>query len=494
VNAINVRVRGIYATAISKILYDKGFNISHASKKIKERLKLKEANIPPDVTVKDLEHKQGVLIIGSFDEGKKVYETLINEISPPVTYVSKLPFHGIIKGEVVEVKNGVSIVDLGIKGINGVLREQLSVGEEVIVDVSRPLLPPEKTAVLSRNYMIHGKYVVLIHGRRGKVFFSEHIVDSKLKRSLKTISSLMKIEGKWGIKWRSAASIGKLDEIMLDLQNTAKYANDVLSKFEKAKKGEVIYRGQFFGILLFISNVKDALDEVRSKIYPTVKGHHRYKSLSDELTELVDYSEFIILEKPEFRSEISKTLEKYVIEKIMEKGKVEIEHISILSNEVKKLTPGHVVNINLGSDETVFTVKRVFKAKGVFDGLNVEKSPGDYDLMEFSTKYPLILHKYFSRNGSLKGIYLNINSPPEVVPGIIRYVDYEVDVAATSNEVKILDKDKLEKAVAEGIIVKDEASKIMKITMEAYKILDSMKKELEKLKIEDFKQIFLKKS
>ena len=73
---VNVRVRGIYATAISKILYDKGFNICHASKKIKERFGLKETLTPPNVTVKDLEHRQGVLVIGDYEEAKAAYNVL----------------------------------------------------------------------------------------------------------------------------------------------------------------------------------------------------------------------------------------------------------------------------------------------------------------------------------------------------------------------------------------------------------------------------------
>ncbi len=491
---VNVRVRGIYATAISKILYDKGFNICHASKKIKERFGLKETLTPPNVTVKDLEHRQGVLVIGDYEEAKAVYNVLKETVKPPITYVSKLPFHGIVKGEVVEVKNDASIVDLGISGIKGVLREHLNVSDEVVVDISRPLLPPNNMAVLSRNYMVHGKYVVLIHGRSGRVFFSEHITDPKLRRNLRTLASLMKIEGNWGIKWRSAATIGKVDELMLDLQNTVKYANEILSKFDKAKKGELIYAGQFFGIMIFSSENKNQLDEIRSKVYPTVKGHHKYKSLSDELTEIVDYSEYVLLSKPEMADDISEILLHYVYEKARERTRVEIEHISILENIIKKLTPGQIIKLTVEDNEAYVTVKRVFRSKGIYDGLGVEKEPGDYDLMEFSTKYPIIIHKYFSKNGEFKGIYLNINSPPEVVPGKIRYIDYEVDVVATKNEVREIDVEKLEKAVNEGILEPSEAKEKLEIAEIVSKFLENNIEKLEKISIKDLEQIFSKES
>jgi len=493
-NTVNVRVRGIYATAISKILYDKGFNICHASKKIKERFGLKETLTPPNVTVKDLEHRQGVLIIGDYEGAKAVYNVLKEAIEPPITYVSKLPFHGIVKGVAVEVKDDVSIVDLGISGIRGVLREHLNVGDEVVVDISRPLLPPNNMAVLSRNYMVHGKYVVLIHGKSGRVFFSEHITDPKLRRNLKTLASLMKIEGNWGIKWRSAATIGKVDELMFDLQNTVKYANEILSKFDKAKKGELIYAGQFFGIMVFSSENKKCLDEIRSKVYPTVKGHHKYKSLSDELTEIVDYSEYVLLSKPEIADDVSEILLHYVYEKAKEKTRIEIEHISILENTIKKLTPGQIIKLTVEDDEAYVTVKRVFRSKGIYDGLGVEKKPGDYDLMEFSTKYPVIIHKYFSKNGEFKGIYLNINSPPEVVPGKIRYIDYEVDVVATKNEVREIDVEKLEKAVKEGILESSEAKEKLEIAEIVSKFFENNIEKLEKISIKDLEQIFSKES
>jgi len=493
-NTVNVRVRGIYATAISRILYDKGFSISNASRKIRERLNLKETSTPPDVTIKDLEHRQGVLIIGSYEKGKTIYNVLRETIRPSIMYVSKLPFHGIVKGEVVEVKDNVSIVDLGINGIKGILDEQLNVGEEVVVDVSKPLLPPNNVATLSRNYMVHGKYVALVYGRSGKVFFSKHITDFKLKRNLKTLASLMKIEGNWGIKWRSAATIGKIDELMLDLQNTVKYANELVSKFDKAKKGELIYTGQFFGILVFSSKDKEKLDEIRSKVYPTVKGHHKYKSLSDELTEIVDYTEYMLLSKPEIANDLSKTLLHYIYEKLKEKTHIEIEHISIFENEIKKLAPGQIVKLTVENDEAQIIVKRIFKSKGIYDGLAVEKEPGDYDLMEVSTKHPLIIHKYFSKNGTFKGIYLNINAPPEVVPGKIRYIDYEVDVIASRDEVRIVDVEKLEKTVEEGILEPDEAKEKLDIAEKTSKFLKGNIENLEKISIKDLEQALHKES
>ena len=49
---VRVRVRGITATAVSKLLLDKGFRIVQASRIIQERLGAEFDPSPADVTVK----------------------------------------------------------------------------------------------------------------------------------------------------------------------------------------------------------------------------------------------------------------------------------------------------------------------------------------------------------------------------------------------------------------------------------------------------------
>jgi predicted RNA-binding protein associated with RNAse of E/G family len=51
--------------------------------------------------------------------------------------------------------------------------------------------------------------------------------------------------------------------------------------------------------------------------------------------------------------------------------------------------------------------------------------------------------------------YININTPVEIYPEAIRYIDLEVDVCIRPNgETKIVDKEKLEKALEKGFVSK----------------------------------------
>jgi len=480
---VNVRVRGIYATALAKIILERGFNIVHASKKIKERFKIVENRIPPDVTVKDLEGKHGVIVLGEYEEAEKVYNTLLEVLPETFSWRSKIPHHAIVKGVVIKVLEGKSIIDLG--GICGELDEELSVGEEVIVDIDRPLLPPSNIAKLSRKYTVHGKYSVLIYGLKGKVIVSRHITDPKIRRNLQTLASLMKIEGNWGIKWRSSAVLAEIDDLMMDVQETLKKAEEILKKAEKASPREMVYKGRFFGIIGFASTTRKYLDDVRNEILPTITGHHMLKSMDNNIVNLVDYTEHLLSVSISNREKLSESLMKYLIENLKEHRRIEIEHISLLNNEVKTLTPGSILAVKYSNGVVYGVVKRVFRGKGIFDGLNIPKERGDYDIMEFSTNSYILLHKYYSKNGMFKGIYANINTPPEISYGKIRYYDLEIDVVMAANEKpKIIDSEKLNEALREGIISENLFKKYRETAENILKYMEKHSKP-EKLSLEE---------
>ncbi len=63
-----VRIRGIYATALTKLLLDSGFVIVDPSPEIRERFRLRAARAEsPDVFIQDRRDLQGVLVIGEAD-------------------------------------------------------------------------------------------------------------------------------------------------------------------------------------------------------------------------------------------------------------------------------------------------------------------------------------------------------------------------------------------------------------------------------------------
>ncbi|ADC64569.1 protein of unknown function DUF402 [Ferroglobus placidus DSM 10642] len=476
---MRVRVRGIYSTAITKILLEEGLEVSHSSKKIRERFNLPENREPPTVTVKDTEQKHGVVIVGEYEHGKKVHEVLKKRVERAFSWTSKLPLHAIIKGKVVKAEKGKSVVDLG--EYKGILDEEVKEGSEILVDVSRPFLPHEDYAKLSTNYTIYGKFVALIKGAGKKVIFSKHIANRSLKSDLLRLSALADVRD-WSVKWRSSAAIGEFSEMIKDLKETYEKAEEIVEKGEEAEVGEIVYEGEFFSILCFGREAKKRLDDTRASVLPTIEGHHSLKSMNE--SEVVDLAEHILSHGIGDRERISKAVESYVASLMREQSLVSIEHVSLLSGEVKRLTPGKVVEAN----EDSFRMRRVFRSRGIYDGLNVEKNPGDYDLMEFSTKLPLVLHKYFGREGEFKGVYVNLNTPPEISRNAIRYVDVEIDVVATNEKVEVIDRESLERCCELGIISEDMKASYVSIAESLKDFLINFE-NLAEITIEDMKKV-----
>ncbi len=80
------------------------------------------------------------------------------------------------------------------------------------------------------------------------------------------------------------------------------------------------------------------------------------------------------------------------------------------------------------------------------------------------------MHRYYDRNGNLKGEYYNINTPVEIYPpDEARYVDLEVDIVKWPDGKKeIVDKDKLAAHYEDGIITEKLYRSVLRIAQEVY--------------------------
>ena len=60
----------------------------------------------------------------------------------------------------------------------------------------------------------------------------------------------------------------------------------------------------------------------------------------------------------------------------------------------------------------------------------------------------LVLEETYTEDGTLKDLYININSPPTFGADVIEYVDYELDVAKEpGSPAVILDEDEFAEAI-----------------------------------------------
>ena len=61
---VKARVRGVYSTALARLLLDNGFGIVQPSVAMKERFVVEERNESPDLDVRDRRDRQGVRVLG----------------------------------------------------------------------------------------------------------------------------------------------------------------------------------------------------------------------------------------------------------------------------------------------------------------------------------------------------------------------------------------------------------------------------------------------
>ena len=206
---------------------------------------------------------------------------------------------------------------------------------------------------------------------------------------------------------------------------------------------------------------KTRMDEYRGAVVPTVRMHHFYKACEDLISSAADMAEKLLLKgRPleEVEELLRRTVDPYLPSEGSEVG---VEHVK-LSGEVINLGRAVIEEYN-GS---AIRFKREMRGGGVYNGLGVEGEVGDRAVTEAKLGEYYAVTRYYSKDGRLKGAYINLNTPVEIYPSKIRYVDLETDVCVwPGGDVKIIDEDLLERAASEGIIT-DKLFKMVKAKAE----------------------------
>jgi len=446
---IRVRVRGITATAVSKILLDKGYKIVQPSSIIRERFKLDFDTAPADVTVKDSGEDE-LLVLGFYEKAERVYRDLAETLEYVFQWVSPVGLYSIHVGVVVESVNGTCVVDLGkVRGLLENCRHKA--GDRVLVGVERAPLKPGEKLRLSYEVRVVGEYVALIHGS-SRVTVSEHIRDPS-KRSFLAAVGVSKLIGTGlGIHFRSSSMYAEQKDIEREIEILLNKLKEILNKARGIERAPIqLYEGEFIGLLGLTSLAKEKLDAYRSSVVSTIPYHHTFKAYGGFLSELADFVEKLIDERRELMDVVKSAVEKYVVEKLLQNNRIKIIHIRPDGTRCE-LTAGYIYKVGRIDGGYRLIVTRPLKGGGVYDGLGVEKREGDIDYMVVETNGWFVSHNYH-RGGEWIGSYININTPPEILPDRIKYHDLILDVIVKPREEpKIVDEEEFIKYCSEGIL------------------------------------------
>lgn len=99
---IKAKVRGIYSTALTKMLLENGFEIVQPSLTIKNRFGLSDNSAPPDLVTKDRYDLQGIRVLGTPEAVSKLQSILESSFSDVLTRRWMVSVDGIYKGKLFE--------------------------------------------------------------------------------------------------------------------------------------------------------------------------------------------------------------------------------------------------------------------------------------------------------------------------------------------------------------------------------------------------------
>ncbi|RLI29561.1 hypothetical protein DRO48_04480, partial [Candidatus Bathyarchaeota archaeon] len=208
---MDVRVRGVYATALTKLLMDCGFRIVQPSEPVRERLGIEAILETPDVDVDDRPDRQGVWAHGNREAVEALRHVFREQLDDAILRPQRVNLHSIYKGRVVDAEK--RLIDIG--GCWGILskedRCQLERDAELLVQV-KAAPPQHRHPVLSTSLSLASKYMVVVE--EPGVWVSRKITQPEARNRLLELGRKTAPDG-LGIIWRPSA-IGKQDEELAD--------------------------------------------------------------------------------------------------------------------------------------------------------------------------------------------------------------------------------------------------------------------------------------
>ncbi|MEM0489738.1 MAG: DUF402 domain-containing protein [Ignisphaera sp.] len=452
------RVRGPYSTAIAKIIIDSGHKLVDLSEQLAQRFSLPPRREEvPHATVKTSNDDPSTIVIVGLS---KAVEELFNIIISTVPYIgSEINRYGPYTTVVAQVKgfkDNQCIATFNDMMLMVQNYRHCVEGEPVVVHIVKPAVSSNRTAIAFPGVSILKDTLVLLDDGMSKVFFSEHIRDPERRSTLLTLSNHILRMG-YSIRWRSSAKSAELEKIVKDLEEALQTLQNLDVK--KYSVGDVVIEGEAIAFIRLSRPSKEYLDTIRDRVVSTALGHHiarscRNNGFVDIIDRMSNYLDKESLYRA-FRYAIAdNTLGKIfkIIHRKFTGEKIELNGLEIIN----------VVDTQLGK---VVIGRRFIKTAGIYDGLDVPKERGDVAITLIPIDEWFIVHRYIGINGNEKGIYININTPPEICieNRTISYIDLHVDIVYRDGKLNIIDYNEFENTLRKGIVSKDFEEKVNEV-------------------------------
>lgn len=434
---MNVRVRGIYATALTHRLVDE-VQVVAASEAIRERFDEQFPARYHEVRVTDTEDRQGVGIVGRDAAVEHVLDHL-RVGRDTFVWRSTLDVGGIHDGVVRETLGSGAFVDLdGGRGFLPAGEIDGSVAEDDVVRVQVSTGQPPWTddePVVTGTPVVDAGVVTLLRGGA-----------PSREMDWSAVLSADPPDG-WGARWTETAeraTVDALEDALAAATDRARTIDETIGEAGTPDPDVAPRRitgGRETVWVWFGRESRFALDDDRRAVTTTMPGHHRIKAGTELASPGVDFAEAVCDPAGEFPFDVvARQFGPQVGDLLsLEHGKPD--------GRVLVLGEGEVTSV----ENRTATLRRDMSPGGTYDGLDIERQAGDIavtKLREGRWWYPTV---YESSDGTPRGTYVNVCTPVELFPHAARYVDLHVDVVKHRDGlVEVVDTDELDAAVDGG--------------------------------------------
>ncbi|MFP9193266.1 DUF402 domain-containing protein [Natronosalvus vescus] len=453
----SVRVRGIYTTAVTRLLETAGFDVVQASEPIRDRFDTAFEIAPADVRIETTRDRQGLEVSGDPNGVDAVTSRLESLGVDTFRWPDDVSRSGVFDAEVDDAAGGRgATVDLG-DGRTGYLPYDdvdgyVDAGNRYRVQVDEPTPPwtDDDPRVLP-GVAVQGGLCSLSRRWNGVGADFSGAPAEELVGMTGLLST--DVPDGWGLRWHRTAGDADLEAMGAAVATVVDRARALEAALEDAPDEPgadslgALATPQATAWLWFGRGSRLALDDARRAVETTMAGHHRIKAGSASASVAVDFAEAVCAE--------ADGTDDFPFGAVSRQfGPTSGDRLSLGHGK----PDGRLITLGTGDvtdwdAEGTITLERSMRGGGTYDALGTPKESGDVavtKLREGRWWYPTT---YRAADGTVKGTYVNVCTPVELFPDCARYVDLYVDVIRRSDgEVEIVDLDELEAAVSDGLV------------------------------------------
>lgn len=454
-----VRIRGIYATALTTIL-NESFQIVQPSPPIKGRFDASFDVDDHDLAITTTRDREGVGITGTSTAVQDAVSAVAAIGRDTFTWHDPAPRGAMFESEVIEETERGVVVDLGPReGFlpSDELKDHVTAGDELRVQIHDPAPPwGEKRPTVSPTITVFGGIVDLVeNGGNARTAPMDPERANELVRTTAMLPTT--VPNGWSVRWKRGAAEADVDTLNAALDRAVARLEDVVAAVDGGEAPAVTVW------IWFGRESRFVLDERRRATVATMPGHHRVKLVGERASAAVDFVERVCAP------------DEYPIGAVLDQfGPTEGDNLRIEHGKPDGRRFPLGTGVVVARDGATVTVERTMSSGGTYDALGTPREEGDTavtKLKEGRWWYPTA---YQDADGESKGMYVNVCTPVEILPNRAVYVDLEVDVVRhVTGTVERVDDDELDAAVESGDVSPDLAEKARSVATAVERALDS---------------------